>query len=145
MVIWYARLRGSFDGMNPRVISKIAEEFRSLNYPVPRYQPLVGENAFTTAAGIHVDAQLKNPMTYLSMDPTVIGREANILVGPYSGRSSIEYWLKKRGIEPTPQLIDAVYKRIMHLYDNGLRREPLGDEELNNILNDIMMSLTGQT
>ncbi len=69
-MIWYARIKGgSFDGMNPpRVISKIVEEFRSLNYQVPRYQPLVGENAFTTAAGIHVDAQLRNPMTYLSMD-----------------------------------------------------------------------------
>ncbi len=69
LVIWYARLKGSFDGMNPpRVISRIAEEFKSFNYAVPRYQPLVGENAFTTAAGIHVDAQLKNPVTYLSMD-----------------------------------------------------------------------------
>ncbi|WP_252901088.1 homocitrate synthase/isopropylmalate synthase family protein [Vulcanisaeta sp. JCM 14467] len=80
--------------MNPKVISKIAEEFRSLNYQVPRYQPIVGENAFTTAAGIHVDAQLRNPMTYLSMDPEVIGRRANIVIGPYSGRSSIEYWLR---------------------------------------------------
>ncbi|ADN49611.1 homocitrate synthase/isopropylmalate synthase family protein [Vulcanisaeta distributa] len=142
LVIWYARIKGSFDGMNPRVISKIVEEFRSLNYQVPRYQPLVGENAFTTAAGIHVDAQLRNPMTYLSMDPSIIGREARILIGPYSGRSSIAYWLRRRGVEPTPELINAVYERVMRIYDDGLRREPLSDDELNKILSEVMMSQT---
>lgn len=126
----------------PRVIGKIAEEFRNLNYQVPRYQPFVGENAFTTAAGIHVDAQLRNPMTYLSMDPSIVGREARILIGPYSGRSSIAYWLRRRGVEPTPKLINAVYERVMRIYDDGLKREPLSDEELNKILNDVMMSQT---
>ena len=138
LIIWYARLRGSFDGMNSRVISKIAEEFRKLNYLVPRYQPIIGDNAFTTAAGIHVDAQLKNPMTYLSMDPTIIGRIANILIGPYSGKSSIEYWLMRHGVKPTPELVNAIYERIMYLYDGGLRKEPLSDEDLSGILSDVM-------
>ncbi len=145
LVIWYARLKGSFDGMNPRVISRIAEEFKSLNYAVPRYQPLVGENAFTTAAGIHVDAQLKNPVTYLSMDPEVIGRRASILIGPYSGKSSVEYWLRKHGIEPSPELVGTMYERIMAIYDNGLKMEPLSDEELERILSDIRNSPKGRS
>ena len=142
LVIWYARIRGSFDGMNPKVISKITEEFRGLNYQVSRYQPIVGENAFTTAAGIHVDAQLRNPMTYLSMDPEVIGRRANIVIGPYSGRSSIEYWLRVHGMDPSPELVNAMYRRVMQLYDEGLRREPLSDEDLSEVLNDVMRSRT---
>ncbi|BDR92331.1 HMGL-related enzyme [Vulcanisaeta souniana JCM 11219] len=145
LVIWYARLKGSFDGMNPRVISRIAEEFKSFNYAVPRYQPLVGENAFTTAAGIHVDAQLKNPVTYLSMDPEVIGRETSIIIGPYSGKSSVEYWLIRRGIKPSPELVKAMYERIMYIYDNGLRMEPLNDGELEGILNDVRGSLRGRS
>lgn len=144
LVIWYARLRGSFDGMNPRIIGNIAEEFRKLNYQVPKYQPIVGENAFTTAAGIHVDAQLRSPVTYLSMDPSIIGRRPSILIGPYSGRSSIEHWLREHGVDPTPELVNAVYERVMRMYDEGLRREPLGDGDLMEVLNDVMRSRTAR-
>jgi isopropylmalate/homocitrate/citramalate synthase len=142
LVIWYARIKGSFDGMNPRVIGKIIEAFSSMGYRVPTYQPIVGDNAFTTAAGIHVDAQLKSPVTYLSMDPGLVGREARIMVGPYSGKSSIRYWLKSHGFPVDEDLVNAVYARVKWLFDNGLRREPLSDDELMGIIRDVTRSLS---
>ncbi|WP_243680920.1 hypothetical protein [Vulcanisaeta souniana] len=69
----------------------------------------------------------------------MIGRETSIIIGPYSGKSSVEYWLIRRGIKPSPELVKAMYERIMYIYDNGLRMEPpLNDGELEGgILNDV--------
>jgi isopropylmalate/homocitrate/citramalate synthase len=141
LVLWYARIKGSFDGMNPGAIKDIIETFSSMGYRVPMYQPIVGENAFTTAAGIHIDAQLKNPITYLSMDPRIINRDARIVIGPYSGKSSIKHWLRLHGIDTNNLIVDIVFERIKSLYDNGFRREPLSDNELMEIVNDVMKSL----
>ena len=37
------------------------------------------------------------------------GREQEIEVGHYSGESNVIYWLRKRGIEPTAELVAAVF------------------------------------
>ncbi|PLC68512.1 2-isopropylmalate synthase [Vulcanisaeta sp. EB80] len=141
LIIWYTRIKGSLDGMNPRVLRDVIEVFSSMGYRVPTYQPIVGDNAFTTAAGIHIDAQLRNPITYLSMDPGLVGREARIMIGPYSGKSSIRHWLRLHGFAVNEELVDAVYERVKSLYDNGLRREPLSDEELTRIVNELVKLL----
>jgi isopropylmalate/homocitrate/citramalate synthase len=142
LVLWYSRIKGSFDGMNPRVIRSIAETFKSMGYEVPTYQPIVGENAFTTAAGIHIDAQLRNPITYLSMDPSLVDREPKMVIGPYSGKSSIKHWLKIHGFNVNEELVEVVYDKVKSLYDHELRKNPLGDEELMGIVHDIISSLT---
>jgi isopropylmalate/homocitrate/citramalate synthase len=140
LIIWYTRIKGSLDDMNPRVLRDVIEVFSSMGYRVPTYQPIVGDNAFTTAAGIHIDAQLRNPITYLSMDPGLVGRETRIMIGPYSGKSSIRHWLRLHGFAVNEELVDAVYERVKSLYDNGLRREPLSDGELTRIVNELVKS-----
>jgi len=130
LVLLYARIKGGFGGMDPRAIGYIANIFRELGYQIPRYQPIVGENAFSTMAGIHIDAQIKNPATYLSMDPGLVGAKARILVGPYSGTSGIAYWIKTRlGIDVSKDsdVVRRIYTRVVELYNNGAR-EPLSDD-----------------
>lgn len=136
LVLLYARLKGGFGGMDPRAIGYIASIFKGLGYQIPRYQPIVGENAFSTMAGIHIDAQIKNPATYLSMDPEVVGARARILVGPYSGTSGIAYWIKTRlgvDVSKDSDLVKRVYRRVVELYNNGAR-EPLSDETIHEIV-----------
>ncbi len=136
LVMLYARLKGDFGGMDPRAIGSIAEIFRDMGHQIPRYQPIVGDNAFSTMAGIHIDAQMKNPATYLSMDPKIVGKEPKILVGPYSGTSGIAYWMKTRlGIEISKDsdLVKKVYMKIIDLYNNGAR-DPLSDREIEEII-----------
>ena len=56
MVMQYASLRGSFDGMDPRVITEIAEFFkREIGYEIPVMTPFIGKNFNVTKAGIHAD------------------------------------------------------------------------------------------
>lgn len=50
MVFEYASLRGSFDGMDPTVITEIADYFRNeIGYNIPEMTPFVGRNFNTTA------------------------------------------------------------------------------------------------
>ncbi|MEM2553177.1 MAG: hypothetical protein QXE02_06655, partial [Sulfolobales archaeon] len=136
LVMIYARLKGDFGGMNPLAIGRAAEVFKELGHEVSRYQPIVGENAFSTMAGIHIDAQVKNPATYLSFDPGMIGREPRILIGPYSGTSGIAYWINRKlgiGVEKNSELVKRIYERIVKRYSNGAR-EPLRDEEIREIV-----------
>lgn len=65
MVFEYASLRGSFDGMDPTVITEIADYFRNeIGYDIPEMTPFVGRNFNTTRAGIHADGLLKDEEIY---------------------------------------------------------------------------------
>ena len=56
MVIEYASLRGSLDGMDSTVITEIADYYRKeLGYEIPPMTPYVGRNFNVTRAGIHAD------------------------------------------------------------------------------------------
>ena len=65
MVMEYASLRGSFDGMDPTVITEIAEYFKNnIGYKIPPMTPFVGRNFNCTRAGIHADGLLKDEEIY---------------------------------------------------------------------------------
>ncbi len=138
-VVWYARIKGDFGGMEPRVISRIVEAYRELGYNIPRYQPIVGENAFSTSVGIHIHAQLRNRATYMSMSPEILGFRERIHVGPYSGRSGIAYWLRSMGVisNDGDELVDRVYREVVKMYDEGVRREPIDEEEFRRLIREV--------
>ena len=69
MVIEYASLRGDFDGMNPTVITEIANYYKNeLHYDIPPMTPFVGENFNVTKAGIHADGLMKDAEIYNIFD-----------------------------------------------------------------------------
>lgn len=144
LVILYSRIKGDFGGMNPAALAMIPRALEAMGYRVPRYQPIIGENAFSTMAGIHIDAQIKNPATYLSIDPRLVGREPRILIGPYSGTSGIAHWVRSRkGVEvgKNSELVRMMYIKILELYDRGEVAEPLSDEILERIFSAVANSM----
>jgi 2-isopropylmalate synthase len=52
-------------------------------------QPFVGSAAFAHKAGVHVNAILKNPLTYEHIDPHAVGNHRKLLISELSGRSTI--------------------------------------------------------
>ena len=65
MVMEYASLRGSLDGMDPTVITEIGDYFRKeIGYHIPPMTPFVGRNFNVTRAGIHADGLLKDEEIY---------------------------------------------------------------------------------
>ena len=95
MVMEYASLRGSLDGMDTTAITEIAEYFqREMGYVLPPMTPFVGEDFNVTRAGIHADGLLKDAEIYTIFDTEkILARQAAVTVSKTSGLAGIAYWL----------------------------------------------------
>ncbi|MCX6819319.1 MAG: homocitrate synthase [Candidatus Aenigmarchaeota archaeon] len=111
------------DILDPNIDLKMA--WKICNYasdatgiPIHPNQPGVGSNAFSHESGTHADGMIKDRKNYELFGPRVLGiptkekRETGrrIFVGDYSGKSAVDYVLKKygiicRNIEETTNLI----------------------------------------
>ena len=93
---------------------------RATGVPIPANYPVVGEDAFRTATGVHAaavikafkknDVELANTV-YSGVPSHVFGLEQIIDVGPMSGKSNVLFWLERRGIPATDEVVDRVYQR----------------------------------
>jgi 2-isopropylmalate synthase len=86
--------------------------------PIPANYPVVGRDAFRTATGVHAAAVIKAfrkndhelvDAVYSGVPATLVGREQEIDVGPMSGKSNVVFWLEKRGIKPTDEIVDRIF------------------------------------
>ena len=95
MVMEYASLRGSLNGMDTTVITEIAEYFeKEIGYTIPPMTPFVGENFNSTRAGIHADGLMKDPEIYNIFDTDkLLNRPATVAINNTSGLAGIAYWL----------------------------------------------------
>lgn len=95
MVFEYAQLRGTLDGMDPRVITEIADYIsRETNYELPPMTPFVGKNFNVTKAGIHADGLLKDPEIYNIFDTeALLDRPPMVAVSNVSGLAGIACWI----------------------------------------------------
>ena len=91
---------------------------RALGVPIPPNYPIVGADAFRTATGVHAAAVVKAfrmgdralmDAVYAAVPASLVGREQEIEVGPMSGRSNVIFWLEKRGLPATDEIIDRVF------------------------------------
>lgn len=110
MVFEYASLRGSFDGMDPTVITEIADYFRNeIGYNIPEMTPFVGRNFNTTRAGIHADGLLKDEEIYnIFNTKKLLNRPAGVAVSKTSGLAGIAYWINENY---SLEGVDALDKR----------------------------------
>jgi 2-isopropylmalate synthase len=93
---------------------------RATGVPIPANYPVVGEDAFRTATGVHAaavikaykknDVELANTV-YSGVPSHVFGLEQVIDVGPMSGKSNIHFWLEKRGIAANEEAVERIYRR----------------------------------
>jgi 2-isopropylmalate synthase len=90
---------------------------RATQVPIHPQYPLAGSDAFRTATGVHAAAIIKAEhkgdawladRIYSGVPAGMFGKEQAIEIGHYSGESNVVYWLRKRGYEPTKDLVAAV-------------------------------------
>ncbi len=67
--------------------------------PLPWHKSLVGEGVFTHESGIHVDGLLKDPNNYQGIDPALIGREHQLVIGKHSGSRAVRHFMMNQGID----------------------------------------------
>jgi len=88
--------------------------------PIPRNYPVLGEDAFRTATGVHAaavikafkkgDTELANSV-YSGVPSHYFGLEQIIEIGPMSGKSNVIFWLEHKGIPPADELVDRIFQR----------------------------------
>jgi isopropylmalate/homocitrate/citramalate synthase len=93
---------------------------RATGVPIPKNYPVVGDDAFRTATGVHaaaiIKAYHKNDVVlantvYSGVPSHVFGLDQIIDVGPMSGKSNVLFWLERHGIEASDSVVDRIYQR----------------------------------
>ena len=91
---------------------------RACDLRIPANYPVVGADAFRTATGVHAAAVMKAfrkgdralmDAVYAAVPASLVGREQEIEVGPLSGRSNVVFWLEKRGLTASDELVDRIF------------------------------------
>jgi 2-isopropylmalate synthase len=92
---------------------------RATGVPIPANYPVVGEDAFRTATGVHASAVIKalkkNDIelanaVYSGVPAHLFGLEQTIDIGPMSGKSNVIFWLERHKIDPTDERITRIYE-----------------------------------
>jgi 2-isopropylmalate synthase len=88
--------------------------------PIPANYPVVGEDAFRTATGVHAaalikaykknDIELANAV-YSGVPSQMFGLEQSIDIGPMSGKSNVLFWLERHGVPASDEVVDRIYQR----------------------------------
>lgn len=125
---------------------------------IPAHYPIIGDNAFATAVGIHADAQEKGLIKlqellaseekmseeelshvsatlrtiYSSVDHQKIGRIQRYVIGPLSGEATVRMWLYSQGYEVELKKSTALVTKIKHYAKQ--RNRSLSDEEIIEML-----------
>ncbi|MBQ2766499.1 MAG: 2-isopropylmalate synthase [Clostridia bacterium] len=145
MVIEYASLRGTTDGMDLPTITEIARYFEEeIGYEIPPRTPFTGRNFNVTRAGIHADGLLKDEEIYNIFNTSkLLGRPATVAVDSHSGLAGIAHWangyFRLEGedcVDKRAPVIAAMKARVDAEYAAG-RNTVMGDGELEEILKEV--------
>ena len=114
------RLMGLIDRDLSRLKEYCEKVARATRTTIPPNYPVIGRDAFRTATGVHaaaiIKAYRKNDVllansVYSGVPSHLFGLEQVIEIGPLSGRSNVIYWLEKRGIPASDDLVDVIFAR----------------------------------
>lgn len=93
---------------------------RATGVPIPVNYPVVGDDAFRTATGVHAaavvkaykkdDVELANTI-YSGVPAHEFGLAQIIAIGPMSGKSNVLFWLEHRGIPATEEIVGRIFQR----------------------------------
>ncbi|MBQ3019844.1 MAG: 2-isopropylmalate synthase [Clostridia bacterium] len=142
MVMQYASLRGTLDGMDTTAITDIAEYFqKELGYDIPPMTPFVGSAFNLTRAGVHADGMMKDAEIYNIFDTEkILNRPAEVSISNTSGLAGIAYWVNKHFKLPEEKmvgkqdwLVKTLKDEIDALYADG-RTTVMGEDELESLV-----------
>ncbi|MDR0714516.1 MAG: 2-isopropylmalate synthase [Bacteroidales bacterium] len=117
------------------IVSKMVETFSGIR--IPANKPVVGENVFTQASGIHADGDNKDRLYFNDLLPERFGRVRKYALGKTSGKSNILKNLEELGIRLDPEAMRRVTDRVIELSD---RKENVTSEDLPYIISDVLQN-----
>ena len=102
---------------------------------IPPHQPIIGKNAFTHYAGVHVKAVAKDERLYQSLNPEILGIKSSVALGMQSGFAAVELAMKNIGREDLAENKDMVNKILKEIKKIAKRGTPIDiEKELPSII-----------
>ncbi len=93
---------------------------RATGVPIPNNYPVIGDDAFRTATGVHAaavikalrknDIELANSV-YSGVPSHFFGLDQVIEIGPMSGKSNILFWLERKGLPVSEETVNRIFER----------------------------------
>lgn len=87
--------------------------------PIPKNYPVMGDDAFRTATGVHAaavikafrknDVELANTV-YSGVPSHYFGMEQVIEIGPMSGKSNVIFWLERKGLPVDEDTVERIFQ-----------------------------------
>jgi 2-isopropylmalate synthase len=114
------RLEGIIDNDLSSLTEYVRTFSEAAKVPIPINYPVVGEDAFRTATGVHAAAIIKArkrgadwlaDRIYSGVPASMVGRRQRIEIGFMSGASNVAHYLETRGVEPDKVLIQMILQR----------------------------------
>lgn len=107
------KLLGAIDWDLTKLVEYVKLVAEATKVPIPVNYPLVGDDAFRTATGVHAAAIIKAKRrgdewladrVYSAVPAGEFGKEQTIDIGPMSGMSNVSWWLENNGETPDEEL-----------------------------------------
>jgi homocitrate synthase NifV len=105
-------------------LSRVVEH--AAGRPVAWHKSLIGQGAFLHEAGIHVDGLLKDIHNYQGVDPMLLGRQHQFVLGKHSGTASVIKVYADIGIELTQEEAELLLAQIRS-YTSRTKQVPQAD------------------
>jgi 2-isopropylmalate synthase len=111
------KLMGWIDNDLTRLYEYCTKVSEYAGVPIPHGYPVVGQDAFETATGVHAAAIVKAmkkgdawlaDRVYSGVPASDFGRRQVIAIGPMSGKSNVIHWLEQHGEAPTEARVAAI-------------------------------------
>ncbi|MCK5905503.1 MAG: 2-isopropylmalate synthase [Gammaproteobacteria bacterium] len=104
------KINGNWDlGLIPELTDMVAS-FSKLDSNAN--QPIIGKNAFTHKAGLHVKAVVKEPKSYEAISPESLHRKRHFVIDKFTGAAALINKLEGIGIKVSRQKLDPILKEI---------------------------------
>jgi len=96
-----------------------------LGLELPAHKPVLGENAFSSEAGMHQQGLIKHRFTYEHLRAEDYGTVPRMVLGRHSGRTLIRQRLRDDGIrEIHDHLVDKLYEQMINDPDHRRYSQP---------------------
>jgi len=85
-----------------------------LELPLPAHKPVIGDNAFSTEAGMHQQGVINRRFTYEHLRAEDYGATPRVALGRHSGRTIIRRRLQESGMRNIEaHAVDALYEELV--------------------------------
>ncbi len=125
VVVGLTQLYNLQTGVNLQRFPALSEQVaRASGDAIGSRKSLIGKSVFSHEAGIHVDGLLKDPNNYQGVDPAIVGRSHQLVLGKHSGTQGVIHAYRQLGIPVNRSQAQALLTQVRG-FVSSTKRTPL--------------------